>query len=277
MRIWDVRRRALTPFRSDTPANSVAFGPDGRLLAAAGSDAGTEVRDVHTSKLVAHLRTGELARSVAFSPNGRLLFVGLFNGAGQFYSTHDWKPLGARVRGQGQRLMYPVFTPDGRTLATASADGTVLLWDVASRKAIGAPFTVQREAFVATAISHDGAYLYAAPTGTRGVRLALSHDAWKRLACTIAGRTLTRQESARGSSRQALPRRVRDSPLTLAIASRCRTPPPPRRDAQRCGTTAPARRQASEQLADVPLRTSSVPRRHRLMPASAAHRQPPRS
>ena len=194
VRIWDVRRRALTPFRSDTPANSVAFSPDGRLLAAAGSDAGTEVRDVHTSKLVAHLRTGELARSVAFSPNGRLLFVGLFNGAGQFYSTHDWKPLGARVRGQGQRLMYPVFTPDGRTLATASADGTVLLWDVASRKAIGAPFTVQREAFVATAISHDGAYLYAAPTGTRGVRLALSHDAWKRLACTIAGRTLTRQE-----------------------------------------------------------------------------------
>jgi WD40 repeat protein/DNA-binding SARP family transcriptional activator len=202
VRIWDVRRRALTPFRSDKPVNSVAFSPDSHLLAAAGSDAGTEVRDVRKSNLVAHLQTGELARSVAFSPDGRLLFVGLFNGAGQFYSTGDWKPLGARVRGQGQRLMYPVFTPDGRTLATASADGTVLLWDVASRKPIGSPFTVQPEVFVATAVSHDGAYLYAAPTGTRGVRLALSPHVWKRLACTIAGRTLTEREW-----REALPSR----------------------------------------------------------------------
>jgi DNA-binding SARP family transcriptional activator/WD40 repeat protein len=202
VRVWDVRRRALTSFRSDMPVNSVAFSPNGRLLAAAGSEAATEVRDVHTSRLVARLQTGELARSVAFSPDGRLLFVGLFNGAGQFYSTDDWRPLGARVRGQGQRLMYPAFTPDGRTLATASADGTILLWDVASRKPIGSPVTVQPETFVATAMSHDGAYLYAAPTGTRGVRLAVSPEAWKRLACVIAGRTLTEREW-----REALPSR----------------------------------------------------------------------
>jgi len=76
---------------------------------------------------------------VAFTPDGRLLFVGLLNGAGQFYSTRDWRPAGGRIRGQEQRLLNGRFTPDGRTLATSSADGTVMLWDVATRKPIGSP------------------------------------------------------------------------------------------------------------------------------------------
>jgi WD40 repeat protein len=194
LRIWDVRRRALTAFRAELGANAVAFSPDGRLIAGAGGAQGTEVRDVRTSRLVAHPATGELARSVAFSPDGRLLFVGLWNGAGQFFSTRDWRPVGAPIRGQVQRLLSPRFTPDGRMLATSSADGTVLLWDVASRKPIGSPLMVERESFVAAAMSRDGAHLYALPTGTKGIRLTLSPDAWKRHACTIAGRELSRPE-----------------------------------------------------------------------------------
>jgi WD40 repeat protein len=193
-RIWDVRRRRLTPFRSELGANSLAFSPDGRLLAGAGGEQGLEVRDVRTSRRVARFRTPELARSVAFSPDGRLLFVGLLNGAGEFFSTRDWRPVGARIRGQGQRVLHPRFTPDGRTLATSSADGTVMLWDVASRKAIGSPVTVQRDVFVSAALSRDGSRLYALPTGTRGLRLELSPAIWKRQACAIAGRELTPRE-----------------------------------------------------------------------------------
>jgi WD40 repeat protein len=194
--IWDVRKGARTAFRSGIAANSVAFSPDGKLLAGAAGEQGVEVREVGTSRVVTRLRTGELARSVAFSPDGRLLFVGLFNGSGLFYGTHDWRPVGAPVRGQGQRLLYPRFTPDGRTLVTASADGTILLWDVASRRPIGSPVTVEAESFVSTAMSHDGADLYALPTGTNGVRLSLSPEVWKRQACLIAGRELTRREWA---------------------------------------------------------------------------------
>ena len=157
---------------------------------------------MRTSRLVADLATGDLARSVAFSPDGRLLFVGLLNGAGQFFSTRNWKPIGGRIRGQGQRILYPRFTPDGRTLATSSADGTVQLWDVASRRPIGSPVRVEPDVFVASALSHDGAYLYALPTGTRGIRLALSPEVWKRQACTLAGRTLSRREW-----REAIPAR----------------------------------------------------------------------
>jgi WD40 repeat protein len=194
LRIWDVQRRAPTPFRSSLPTHSLAFSPDGSLIAAAGGDRGTEVRDVRTSRLVVRLQTGELARSVAFSPDGRLLFVGLFNGAGHFFSTRDWRPVGARIRGQGQRLLYARFTPDGLTLATSSADGTMLLWDVESRKPIGSPLMVEPEAYVAAAVSRDGAYGYAVPTGTDGIRLALSPQLWSRQACLIAGRELDIRE-----------------------------------------------------------------------------------
>jgi WD40 repeat protein len=194
LRMWDVRRRAPTAFRASLAANSLAFSPDGRLIAGAGDEQGTQVRDVRTARLVARPQTGELARSVAFSPDGRLLFVGLFDGSGRFYSTRDWRPVGAPIRGQGQRLLNARFTPDGRTLATSSADGTVLLWDVASRKPIGSPLTVEPEVFVAAALSRDGACLYALPTGRAGVRLALSPQVWKRQACTIAGRELSRRE-----------------------------------------------------------------------------------
>lgn len=194
LRIWDVRRRAPTGFRAKLPPNALAFSPDGRLLAAAAGERGTEIRDVRTARLVARPRSGELARSVAFSPDGRLLFVGLFDGSGQFFSTHDWRPVGAPIRGQGQRLLNALFTPDGRTLATSSADGTVLLWDVKTRRPLGSPLTVERDVFVAAALSRDGAYLYALPFGTKGVRLALSPQVWKRQACLIAGRDLSHRE-----------------------------------------------------------------------------------
>jgi WD40 repeat protein/DNA-binding SARP family transcriptional activator len=196
LRIWDVRTGTATSFRIDKVVSAVAFSPDGRLLAAAAMENGVEIRDPRTARRVAALRTDELARSVAFSPDGRLLFVGLLNGAGQFYSTRDWRPVGGRIRGQDQRLLYARFTPDGKTLATSSADGTVLLWDVSTRKPIGSPLTVQRDSFVAAAISRDGAHLYALPTTTNGVRLALSPEAWKDEACAVAGRELTAREWA---------------------------------------------------------------------------------
>jgi hypothetical protein len=53
---------------------------------------------------------------------------------------------------------------------------------------------VEPEVFVAAALSRDGAYLYALPTGAEGVRLVLSPQVWKRQACVIAGRELSRQE-----------------------------------------------------------------------------------
>ncbi len=202
-RIWDVRTRTALPFRSDVlTVSALEFSPDGRLLALAGGAEGVEVREVRSGRAVTRIRGDELARTVAFSPDGRLLFAGYYNGAGQLYSTSDWKPIGGRFRGQDQRLLSGDFTPDGRTLMTASADGTILLWDVATRRPIGSPVIIERENYIGAALSRDGAYAYAIPMGKDGARVALTPEAWKRHACAIAGRPLTRREWA-----EALPGR----------------------------------------------------------------------
>jgi len=192
--IWDVRSGRHTPFESDFTPSQLTFSPDGRLLAGAGMDRGVEVFDVARGRLVARPPVDEMARSVSFSPDGRLLFAGQYDGTGIIFSTRDWKPAGPGIRGHGQRILNARFTPDGRTLATSSADGTVQLWDVASRRTVGARLVVQRNDFVASILSRDGSYLYALPTGTEGMRLALAPRVWRDLACAIAGRELTRRE-----------------------------------------------------------------------------------
>jgi WD40 repeat protein/DNA-binding SARP family transcriptional activator len=192
--IWDAGSGRRTAFESDFHAAQLTFSPDGRLLAAAGREQGVEVRDVASGRLVGKPPLDEMARSVSFSPDGKLLFVGQYNGTGIFFSTRDWQPAGLGIRGHGQRILNARFTPDGRTLATSSADGTVQFWDVASRRSIGAPLVVERDVFVAFVLSRDGSYLYALPTGTEGMRLTLAPRLWRDLACAIAGRELTRRE-----------------------------------------------------------------------------------
>lgn len=191
--IWDVGTGRRTGSLR-TPIMAAAFSPDGRHLAVAVVEGRAQVLDSRTGRTVTELVIPALPRSVAFSPEGRLLFVGLYNGAGQFFTTEDWRPSGAPIRAQTQRLTESHFTPDGRTLVTASADGTVALWDVAGRRPIGSPIVVEPDTYVSAPVSPDGAYLYALPTGRRGIRLALSHDVWKRHACRVAGRDLTREE-----------------------------------------------------------------------------------
>jgi WD40 repeat protein len=194
LRVWDVGSGRQTAFESDFSPGELTFSPNSRLLAAAGREHGVEVRDAASGRLVGKPPLDEFARTVAFSPNGKLLFVGLYNGTGTFFSTENWKPAGPGIRGHGQRILNARFTPNGRTLATSSADGTVQLWDVASRRTLGAPLVVQRNDFVAGILNRDGSYLYALPTGTEGLRLALAPRRWRDLACQIAGRELTQRE-----------------------------------------------------------------------------------
>ena len=133
---------------------------------------------------------------MAWSPDGKLLVVGQFDGTAMVYSTADWRLHGRPLEAHSARITYADFSPGGRTLLTASADGTVALWDVAGQKPIGSPLAFAPGTFMAAAFSPAGRYLFAVPTTGAGMRFDTSPDAWKRHACLVAGRELTRLEWA---------------------------------------------------------------------------------
>jgi WD40 repeat protein len=177
--------------------NTLSFSPDGRYLAGDGAEANgggkTEVYDVRNGKHVT-IASGDLVRSVAFSHDGRLLAVGHYGGTVALVSTTDWKLTGRRLAGHRERVTQVEFSPGDRMLLTASADGTARLWDVARRRPVGTALPIRPDSYVAATFSRSGSHLFTVPAEGRAVRWDVRPETWKRHACLVGGRDLTRTE-----------------------------------------------------------------------------------
>jgi WD40 repeat protein len=70
--------------------------------------------------------------SVTFSPNGKMLASGGSNDAAiKFWNVETGKER-ATLKGHSDWILSVAFSPDGKTLASASSDKTIMLWDVAA-------------------------------------------------------------------------------------------------------------------------------------------------
>ncbi len=113
---------------------NLAFSPDGNMLASADYSKIYlwDLTDLTTARLVRKINTHSTYPEVLFSPDGRTLVsegqgsIRLIDpDSGTFLSMHPRHPDALKSRG----ISKLIFIQDGKTLASTSWDGTILLWD----------------------------------------------------------------------------------------------------------------------------------------------------
>ena len=144
IRLWDVETGQLLPnFTTGTNQQrlsiafpwiaSLAFSPDGKILASVGSNPNISLWDVETGQRLHTLtgHTGFLLNSVVFSPDGKTIASVGHGNIFHLWNVETGQTLHTLTGHTGYDVLSVVFSPDGRTIASGSGDGTVLLWDVA--------------------------------------------------------------------------------------------------------------------------------------------------
>jgi WD40 repeat protein len=131
--LWDVttggeRQRLEIP---NAVSPSVTLSPDGRTLAVGGWAWNACIK-LHCLDIDAERTLTAGSGPVAFSPNGRRLAS--TGSLGGWATVQIWDPATGQelfaLRGHQEPVWSVAFSPDGRTLASASGDRTIKLWNV---------------------------------------------------------------------------------------------------------------------------------------------------
>src|SRR5262249_42038780 len=181
---------------------SCAFSPDGKFVATGGADKFVRVFDLTTGRESVRLETGETVSGVAFSADGKRLVTGSDKGTAALWEVSTAKPVwkttagrgavtGVAISADGRRIVtsgdksFSVFdappgkmimqagfsaaingialAPDGKTLATATGDKLVGLWDAQMGRQLQS-IQADSKAVAGVAFSPDSKTLAAAGT-----------------------------------------------------------------------------------------------------------------
>lgn len=211
VQFWDVESRRRVG-RAIAPGGgsvlSLAFSRDGTLLATGSYFGRLDLWEVatraHHGKPMRVADDGLL--SVAFDASGRLVAGGGAIGPVRVWRVADQRPAFPPLSGHTGPVTGTAFDPAGSFLATTSLLGGTRLWDPATglgyggelvaspipdslAPSIGLPFLGLRNAF-----SPHGKLLAVGGAEARGMLWNVDPAVWRRRACAIAGRNLSREE-----------------------------------------------------------------------------------
>ncbi len=187
IRLWDVATgqssgQSIATLNGDGQAKTqVVFSPDNKTLASASSGQALLLWNTASVSPISQ-RLADISGwlSSRFSPDGTLLITGGTEkfflqdaNTGQLVQTVDMHSFPLRVPQNGQRkpvnvLQSFAFSANGAILAAGRADGTIVLWDVKTRKPLGVPFILP-DLLQRVMLSSDGHIL--AASGASGTIL----------------------------------------------------------------------------------------------------------
>lgn len=196
MSAWDVKTLKFQFYTTSQGGqiNSMAFSPDGRILAVAGLDKTVSLFDASRGKLLGRL-TGHPTNinSLKFSPDGKFLASASSDGTVRLWDPAKGKELrrlqvnggpdGIAHRRGGVRTVR--FTSDGKWLVTAGEDRALNLWEASTGKHISEYYGLDAGVLIVE-VSPDGKRLAVVGVRDDQTVLLLDIDQMKRLASLTA-------------------------------------------------------------------------------------------
>jgi hypothetical protein len=115
----------------DGEVTAVAISPDGRLLVSSGLDGRIKIWDVADGKELHAFGANLEVADVAFSPDGqRVVCAARNNRKKDVLQIWDYEKESLRqeIEGHGQRINSVAYSPNGKMIASGSADNTLRTW-----------------------------------------------------------------------------------------------------------------------------------------------------
>src|SRR5262245_27022515 len=164
-----VARLGTSRLRHGQPVYSVAFSPDGSILASGGSDGRVVLWEAATGREMRQIALGPgVLNALVFTSDGKRLLTGGSGGPIRLLETATGKEL-RRFQGLTGQVSALALSPDDRFVVSAGPNPTLRLWDVDTGKEVR-QFTAQRGAITSVVFCPDGKHFVSAGPDD-GVRL----------------------------------------------------------------------------------------------------------
>lgn len=166
--IWDVNDRGVKVLNGPSGFGEIAYSPSGNKLACCNDDCIT-IHALESGASANEIPTTGPVQCIAYSPNENLLAFG-----GSDFSVRIWggEPFAevTALKGHTSQVTSVSFSPDSSELLSASADATLIRWDMESFQMINTPFRAHEDSIQCAVYSPRDRHFIASGSEDRTVR-----------------------------------------------------------------------------------------------------------